>query len=43
MQKIINQKKTIYFHFVLLLFKEFIFSNSENPFEIFGFTSNWSL
>ena len=41
-RKRINQKKGLYFHFVLLILGS-IFMCIANHFLIFGFTSNWSI
>jgi ABC-type multidrug transport system fused ATPase/permease subunit len=41
-RKRINQKKGLYFHFVLLLLGS-LFLSVANHFLIFGFTSNWSI
>ncbi len=38
----INQKKTLYFHFVLFLLGS-LFMFVANHFQAFGFTSNWSI
>lgn len=41
-RKRLNQKKTLYFHFVLFLLGS-LFMFIANHFEIFGFSSNWSV
>ncbi len=41
-RKRLNQKKSLYFHFVLFLLGS-IFLIIANNFKIFGFESNWSL
>lgn len=41
-RKRLNQKKTLYFHFVLFLLGS-LFMFVANHFEIFGFSSNWSV
>ena len=41
-RKRINQKKRLYFHFVLLILGS-IFMFIANHFEAFGFTSNWAI
>ena len=41
-RKRINQKKRLYFHFVLFLMGS-LFLSIANHFLVFGFTSNWSI
>ncbi len=41
-RKRLNQKKSIYFHFVLFLLGS-VFLSLANYFKVFGFDSNWSL
>lgn len=41
-RKRLNQKKGLYFHFVLLILGS-IFLSIANHFLVFGFTSNWSI
>jgi hypothetical protein len=41
-RKRLNQKKTLYFHFVLFLLGS-LFMFIANHFQAFGFTSNWSI
>ncbi|MBF2707922.1 2TM domain-containing protein [Flavobacterium soyangense] len=41
-RKRLNQKKALYFHFVLLILGS-IFMSIANYFLVFGYTSNWSI